>query len=184
MVDLDSQENRQELLMLSPSFKVPKLQHDGIEVYSVLAIAAYLNETFPDAGLWPKAKAARAHCRSVSGEMKGGFFTLRSALPMNIKTRYDKYKVFTGARPDIERIKEIWTECLEKYKGPFLFGKKPTVADAMFAPICTRFRTYNVELPEDLQAYCDTIFEWPLMQEWVHAAEQEPEAIEELDIEF
>ena len=103
----------------------------------------------------------RAHCRSVSGEIHSGFYNLRSALPMNLKARHANFKVFTGARPDVERIKAIWTECLERYGGPFLFGA-PTVADAMYAPVCTRFRTYSVPLDAELQRYCDTIFDWSL----------------------
>jgi glutathione S-transferase len=84
----------------------------------------------------------------------------------------------------VERIKTIWSECLETYGGPWLFGASPTVADAMYAPVCTRFRTYAVELDAPLTAYCDTIFAWPLMQEWTQDALAEPEDIIELDVEF
>lgn len=182
-VDTGNPGARQELLLLSPSVLVPRLSHDGNEVWDTLAIAEYLNEVRPKAGLLPDDRAVRAHCRSVSGEIHSGFYNLRSALPMNLKARYPGFKIFSGARPDVERIRTIWTECLEAYGGPFLFGE-PTVADAMYAPVCTRFRTYDVALDPALAAYCEAVFAWPFMQEWMEGAEAEDEAIAELEIEF
>ncbi len=182
-VDPDDDAMRQELLLLSPSVRVPRLSHDGVEVWDTLAIAEYLNEIAPLAGLYPKDRARRAHCRAISGEMHSGFYNLRSALPMNLRAQHSAFKIFSGARPDVERVKAIWRECLEVYGGPFLFGK-PTVADAMFAPVCTRFRTYAVALEPQPQAYCDTILAWPLMQEWIAAARAEPNEIAELEVEF
>jgi glutathione S-transferase len=154
-----------------------------VTVWDTLAIAEYLAETLPDAGLLPNDRMARAHCRAVSGEMHSGFYNLRSALPMNLKARHKAFKIFSGARPDVERIRTIWTECLETYGGPYLFGPL-SIADAMYAPVCTRFRTYAVELDPLLSAYCDRIFEWPLMQEWTSAALEEPDEIIELEVEF
>jgi glutathione S-transferase len=154
-----------------------------VTVWDTLAIAEYLAETLPDAGLLPNDRMARAHCRAVSGEMHSGFYNLRSALPMNLKARHEAFKIFSGARPDVERIRTIWTECLETYGGPYLFGPL-SIADAMYAPVCTRFRTYAVELDPLLSAYCDRIFEWPLMQEWTSAALEEPDEIIELEVEF
>lgn len=182
-VDLEDQETRQELLLLSPSVLVPRLTHNGITVWDTLAIAGYLNEAFPKAQLLPKEKVARAHCRAIAGEIHSGFYNLRSALPMNLRARHQAFKIFSGARPDVERVRTIWTECLDAYGGPFLFGA-PTMADAMYAPVCTRFRTYAVELDPALQAYCDLIFDWPLMQEWTKSALAEPDEIEELEVEF
>jgi len=183
-VDIDDPDNRQELLLLSPSVLVPRLVHDGVTVWDTLAIAGYVNEVAPGAGLYPEDRVARAHCRAVSGEMHSGFYNMRSALPMNLKARHKKFKMFSGARPDVERIRAIWTECLEKYGGPYLFGARPTVADAMYAPVCSRFRTYAVELDPLLDAYCETIFAWPLMQEWTEGALAEPDEIIELEVEF
>jgi glutathione S-transferase len=174
---------RQELLLLSPSVLVPRLSHDGIEVWDTLAIAEYLHEIKPDAGLLPTDRAARAHCRSISGEIHSGFYNLRSALPMNLKARHKAFKIFSGARPDVERIKAIWAECLGAYGGPFLFGA-PTMADAMYAPVCTRFRTYAVDLPPMLAAYCEHVFAWPLMEEWTEGALAEADEIIELEVEF
>ena len=182
-VDPDDPEQRQELLLLSPTVRVPRLSHDGVEVWDTLAIANYLNETFPDAGLLPTERVARSHCRSISGEMHSGFSNLRSALPMNIKTRHQHFKIFSGARPDVQHVKDIWSECLSMYGGPFLFGK-PTIADAMYAPVCTRFRTYAVELEPELSAYCDTIYAWEPMAEWIEGALAEEDEILELEVEF
>jgi glutathione S-transferase len=182
-VDLDHPDARQELLLLSPSVLVPRLTHDGVSVWDTLAIAEYLNEIAPEAQLWPEERKARAHCRSVSGEIHSGFYNLRSALPMNLKARHKAFKIFSGARPDVERIRAIWTECLDESGGPFLFGG-PTVADAMYAPVCTRFRTYAVDLDPLLQGYCETIFDWPLMREWTEGALAEADEIIELEVEF
>ena len=178
------EKNRQELLLLSPSVLVPRLTHGVVTVWDTLAIAEYMHEWNPQAGLLPYDQAARAICRAVSGEMHSGFQNMRSALPMNIRTRYQSFKIFSGARPDVERVKEIWTECLDTHGGPWLFGQNPTIADAMFAPVCSRFVTYAVELDPKLKAYCDHIFAWPLMQEWIAGAEAEPAEMVELEVEF
>ena len=183
LVELD-ENARQELLLLSPSVLVPRLTHDDVTVWDTLAIAEYLNEIFPDAGLWPADAAARARCRAVSGEMHSGFHNLRSALPMNLKALHQRFKIFSGARPDVERVKAIWTECLDASGGPWLFGANPTVADAMYAPVCTRFHTYAVDLEPRLAAYSQNVLAWPLMAEWTEGALAEPDEIVELEVEF
>lgn len=182
-VDVDAPESRRELLLLSPSVRVPRLTHGDVVVWDTLAIAEYLAELRPEAGLLPVEPVARAHCRAISGEMHSGFHNLRSALPMNLKARHKAFKIFSGARPDVERIKEIWTECLERWGGPFLYGEL-TMADAMYAPVCTRFRTYAVDLPPQLEAYCDHIIDWEPMREWYADALAEPDEILELEVEF
>lgn len=183
-VGIDDHETRQELLLLSPSVRVPRLTHEDVVVWDTLAIAEYVNELAPKAQLLPANQDARAHCRAISGEMHSGFYNLRSALPMNLKARHKAFKIFSGARPDIERIKTIWAECLDTYGGPFLFGNAASVADAMYAPVCTRFLTYAVPLEGKLAAYRDHILEWPLMKEWTAGAIAEPEEMVELDVEF
>ena len=184
MVALDDPENRAELLLLTPSVLVPRLDHEGASVWDTLAIAEYLHELYPGAGMYPDDRRARAHCRSVSGEIHSGFANLRSALPMNLRVRHDKFPIFSGAKADIERVETIWAECLYSYGGPYLFGTKPTVADAMFAPVAQRFMTYAVPMSPVAAAYCNTITDWDLMAEWMDAALAEPEEMEELDIEF
>lgn len=176
--------NRAELLLLSPSVLVPRLTHEGASVWDTLAIAEYLNELHPEAHMLPEDRFARAHCRSISGEIHSGFTNLRSALPMNLKTTHESFPVFSGAKPDIERIEAIWQECFSKYGGPFLFGKQPTIADAMYAPVATRFVTYAVPLSPQSAAYCETIMQWEPMKQWLEAALAEPEEMEELDVEF
>ncbi|KQY89368.1 MULTISPECIES: glutathione S-transferase family protein [Roseateles] len=184
MVPPDDEEARKELLLLAPSIRVPCLRHDGMTVWNTLAIAETLNEAFPKAGLWPADRIARAHARAVCGEMNSGFANLRAALPMNLKGHFPGHKVWTGAKPDIERIVEIWSDCLARYGGPFLFGRKRSAADAIFAPVATRLHTYDVPLPPACAAYRDTILAMPEMQAWIREAKQEPEEIELLDMDF
>ena len=180
----DDPSTRAELLLLSPSFLVPCLTHDGVKIWDTLAIAEYLNELLPDAGLMPQLRAERARCRSISGEMHSGFSNLRSALPMNIKAHYPGFKVWAGAQADVDRVTAIWRECLAASKGPYLFGGKPCMADAMFAPVVTRFLTYDVNLDAACAAYCRTVMATPQMVEWSAAARSEPDEVEELDVEF
>lgn len=175
---------RAELLLLSPSFLVPALTHDGMKVWDTLAIAEYLHELKPEAGLLPGDRVARALCRSVSGEMHSGFSNLRSALPMNLKARYPDFKVWAGAQADIDRIVTVWRDCLDRFGGPYLFGERPTMADAMYAPVCARFVTYDVKLDPDCEGYCRTIMAMPFMQDWIAKAKLEPDEVEELDVEF
>jgi glutathione S-transferase len=183
-VPSDDPSTRAELLLLSPSFLVPCLTHDGVKVWDTLAIAEYLHELKPGAGLIPAERAARARCRSICGEMHSGFSNLRSALPMNVKAHYPGFKLWQGAQADIDRITTIWRECLAEHGGPYLFGEHPCMADAMFAPVCSRFHTYDVKLDRECTAYCRTIMAMPLMKEWIKAAKSEPEELEELDVEF
>jgi glutathione S-transferase len=180
----DDPSMRAELLLLSPSFLVPRLTHNGVAVWDTLAIAEYLSEELPESGLLPKDVTARAHCRSVSGEMHSGFSNLRSALPMNVKAHFPGFKVWTGAQADIDRILAIWRECLSASGGPYLFGARPCLADAMYAPVCARFVTYDVKLDPVCAAYRDAIMALPLMQEWIAAAKAEPDEVIELDAEF
>ena len=183
-VGTDDPSTRAELLLLSPSFQVPRLTQDGLAIWDTLAIAEYLHESKPEAGLLPADQTQRAHCRSICGEMHSGFSNLRSALPMNLKAHFPGFKSWAGARADIERITEIWRDCLSKYGGPFLFGSAPCMADAMYAPVCTRFMTYDVAVDPTSTQYCKTIMTMPLMQEWKAAAKLEPDELEELDVEF
>lgn len=184
VISPDDPAMKAEMLLLSSSMRVPALEHQGIHVWDTLAIGEYLNEIKPKAGLLPADRAARAHCRAICGEMHSGFSSMRSSLPMNIKAHFPNFKLWSRARTDIDRIEAIWTECLETYGGPYLFGAKPCMADAMFAPVVTRFITYGVEIDEVCVAYCDTIMALPAMKEWVAAAEAEPDDIDELDAEF
>jgi glutathione S-transferase len=184
ILSADDPSARAELLLLSPSFLVPCLTHNGIKVWDTLAIAEYLQEALPQADLLPRDLAARPHCRAVSGEMHSGFANLRSALPMNLKGHYPGFKIWAAAQADIDRVTAIWRECLGRYGGPYLFGAKPMLADAMYAPVTTRFQTYDVKLDRQCADYCETILTLPDMIEWKESAESERAGIEELEAEF
>jgi glutathione S-transferase len=175
---------RAEILLLSSSILVPCLTHNKIAVWDTLAIGEYLNELKPKAGLLPEDPAMRARCRSICGEMHSGFSALRSALPMNLKAHFPGFKVWSRAEADIDRICTIWGDCLAEHGGPFLFGERRGMADAMFAPVATRFTTYDIKLDRASAAYCKKIMALPEMVEWIAAAKLEPEDIEELEVEF
>ena len=184
LVASDDQATRAELLLRASSIRVPCLAHDGVTVWDTLAIAEYLNEICPLAGMYPGDRMARARCRSISGEMHSGFSALRSSLPMNLRTEGRRVAIWSAAQADIDRITEIWRECLVTWNGPWLFGRAPTVADAMYAPVVTRFRSYGVELDPVSAGYCTHIWQWPALAEWVVKARLEPEQIQELEVEF
>ena len=184
LVGPDDADARQEILLLSPSIRVPCLTHNGIKVWDTLAIGEYLAEVVPGSGLLPADLAARAHCRAICGEMHSGFSSLRSALPMNLKGDFPGHKVWTRALADIDRITKIWNECIEQYGGPFLFGTQRCMADAMYAPVATRFLTYHVKLDRTSLLYCSQIMAMPEMKEWTAAAKLEPDDIDELDMDF
>jgi glutathione S-transferase len=179
-----SDQVRAELLQISPAFLTPRLEHGDVVVWDTLAIAEYLHEIRPDAGLLPAATAARAHCRAISGEMHAGFANLRAALPTDIRAHHPGYRVHSGAQADIARIQELWTQCLDTYGGPLLFGATPTVADAMYAPVCTRFATYDVALDAPCADYCDAVLALPDVVTWSEEAALEAEPAPELEVEF
>ena len=184
MVARDDPGTRAELLLRASSIRIPCLVHDGVSIWDTLAIAEYLNEVCPTAGLYPGDRMARARCRSVSGEMHSGFSALRSSLPMNLRLHRRGFPIWSAVRADIERITEIWRDCLQTWGGPWLFGRTATVADAMYAPVVTRFSSYDVVLDAVCASYSAHVRQWPDLVEWITAAVEEPEAIEELDAEF
>jgi glutathione S-transferase len=163
---------------------LPNLLHEGLTIWDTLAIAEYLNERFPAAAMLPADRAARAHCRSISGEMHSGFDALRSSLPMNLRSRRPGFVIWSGVQSDIDRIGTIWRGCIGRWGGPFLFGQRPTIADAMYAPVATRFVTYDVTLDQQCGDYVDSILAWPPMRQWTADALREPAEIHELDVEF
>ena len=184
IIPLENPDMRAELLLLSPSMLVPCLRHDGLVIWNNLAIGEYLAETCPDAALLPADRARRARCRSISGEMHASFAHLRSALPMNIKGDFPTFKVWSRAQADIDRITAIWHDCFDLFGGPYLMGDQPCMADAMYAPVVTRLKTYHVPVDEVCQTYCETMLVMPAMREWCEAAVVEPEDIDELEVEF
>ncbi|MEW6767079.1 MAG: glutathione S-transferase family protein [Pseudomonadota bacterium] len=183
LVAADDPSIKAEMLLLSSSILVPCLCHDGATVWDTLAIGEYLNDLFPDAGLLPKERIPRAHCRSICGEIHSGFATLRSSLPVNIRGHFPGFKIWSRAQADIDRVCAIWSDCLEKSGGPFLFGHR-SMADAMYAPVVTRFLTYDVQINSTLSAYGKRVMALPEMAEWVAAARAEPAEIDELEVEY
>jgi glutathione S-transferase len=185
MVSLDDTFHRAEILLLAPSILVPSLTHDGITMWDPLAIGEYLNEILPDAELLPRDVAARAHCRAICCEIHAGFNRLRSACPMNIRGKTPiGYNPLVTAENDVARIVAIWHDCLAKSEGPFLFGARPNMADAMYAPVVLRFMTYSIALDPQCQAYSDAVLSLPAMQEWMDAAMAEVEEEIEFEGEF
>jgi glutathione S-transferase len=183
IVSPDDAAAKAEILLLSSSILVPCLRHEGAVVWDTLAIAEYLNEINPAAGLLPADRVQRARCRSICGEIHSGFTNLRASLPVNLRGHFPGFKIWSRAQADIDRVLTIWNECLAEGGGPFLFGSRG-MADAMYAPVVTRFRTYDVKLSGRIADYADVIMQMPEMQEWIAAARLEPAEIEELEVDF
>lgn len=186
VVPLDLPDSQPTIRKHSPSGRVPVLLHRGLAVWESLSIAEYLNDLKPEAGLWPASVSARAHARSISAEMHAGFAELREKMPMNIRASMPG-KGMTGAvRAEIERIASMWRDCRKRFAGAaprddgFLFGAF-SAADAMYAPVVTRLRTYAVPMDTDTDAYCRAVLAHPAMKAWIDAARNEPWLIEKYE---
>jgi glutathione S-transferase len=175
--------DKKRILGYSRSGKVPVLVDGDVTVWDSLAIIEYAAERFPSARLWPDNRAARAHARAISAEMHSGFAALRNECGMNLHRRVGGIELSPEARADIARIQQIWTECLERHgeAGPFLFGAFGG-ADAMFAPVVHRFRTYAIEVSPATRRYMDAMRALPAFQEWTRAALAETLVIEKFEI--
>lgn len=160
----------------SPAGKVPILIDKGAAIWESLAICEYLAERHADKQLWPSDPAARAFGRAISAEMHAGFSAMRGELVMNVRHVLPRAGIGAAVAVDIARIEAIWNDSLRRYGGPFLLGAF-SVADAMFAPVATRFRTYAVALSVSAQRYANTVLALPAMQEWYAAAAVEPEVL-------
>lgn len=173
LVPLDDPNFKQAILPVSQNGKVPAIDDGGVHVWESLAILEYLAEKFPRAGLWPADAAARAHARAVAAEIHGGFAALRNECPMNFWRPVKRRDLSAEALADAARIDAMWAECLERYGGPFLFGAFGA-ADAMYAPVVSRFHTYAVEVGARSRAYMDAVMALPAWREWRQAALKEP----------
>ncbi len=165
---------KRQLQSVSPTGKVPVLVDGELVIWDTLAIAEYLAETHPDRQLWPAERAARARARSVVAEMHSGFTALRSACPTNIEARLPEvgaliWRDQPAVRADVQRLVQMWGELLAQYGGPMLFGEF-TIADAFYAPVCTRLVTYGLPLPEPIAAYVQRVHQLPGVRAWVEAA--------------
>ncbi|WP_027911170.1 glutathione S-transferase family protein [Pseudomonas sp. URMO17WK12:I4] len=175
LVPLFRADTHARLLEHSPTGKVPVLKtEDAGVIWDSLAIAEYLAERFPEAVLWPRDVAARAMARSACAEMHSGFGALRSHMPMDMQRNAPLASVIDEVKHDIQRIVALWAGCRERFGqgGPYLFGQV-SIADAYFAPVASRLRSYGVQLPADAEAYVETIFQWPAFQRWHQAALEE-----------
>ncbi|CAI8835575.1 glutathione S-transferase [Pseudomonas sp. IT-P253] len=174
LIKLNQPDTRERLLKHSPTGKVPLLKTQHGTIADSLAIAEYLAEQFPDAGLWPKDIAARAQARSACAQMHAGFFALRGSMPFDLSHDAPLSPTPADVQADIERMLALWAECraAATEPGPFLFGGA-TLADAFFAPIAVRLRTYQVKLPAADEAYVNTIYQWPAFKAWQKAGLEE-----------
>lgn len=174
LIRLDRPETKAELADVSPSLRVPCLLDDDLTVWDSLSISEYLAEKFPEKGLWPEGRAARATARSVSAEMHSGFSGLRSLWPMHFSREGMRHTTH-GIEGEIARIAEIWESCRRDHGGggKFLFGRF-SIADAMFAPVVSRFITYGpVALPARAAEWRDMMWALPAMKEWGEGAKAE-----------
>jgi glutathione S-transferase len=175
VIPLETPTTRAEILRHSPSGWLPCLTHGGVKVWDSLAIAEYVADLFPNARLWPADPEARAVARGISAEMHAGFAALRQHMPMNVRSAYPGRGLSPAVQEDINRITALWRDCRRRFAGhkPMLFGEF-SIADAMYAPVITRFTTYAVVLDEDARDYVRQMLELPAMQEWIDAAKREP----------
>jgi len=178
-IPLDCPNSAGEIAAFTEAKCVPVLQFGEMTVWDTMAIAETLAEHFPEKHLWPDDPAARAHARAICAEMHSGFQVLRSCMPMNCRAMGRKILLTDELGEDIDRIIAIWAECHRKYgdQGGWLFGDF-SIADAMFAPVVLRLRTYGINLPESAGFYPHRLLESEAMQEWLLAAESETEVID------
>ena len=171
-----------EVRAVSPSGRVPALVVDGRIIHDSLAISEWAAETAPEAGLWPGDRLTRAEARAAVAEMHSGFAALRRDLSMNLRRRVRPPAFPEDTTSDIARIEELWAHVRARYgaQGPWLFGAR-SIADAFYAPVATRFRTYQTALSGVAQAYCETIFADADFQDWDRAAAAEPWSISAAD---
>lgn len=173
-LDIPMWERRERLMSQTPSGLVPVLRHGDVEIWESVAILEYVNELFPDRGMWPAERTKRAIARAVSQEMHAGFGDLRNECPVDVGHTKPTPDLSVDARKDIARIQALWRDCRSRYGagGEFLFGDF-SIADAMFAPVVTRFRTYGIAVDGPAAAYAEALWKLPAMQSWVEGARRE-----------
>jgi glutathione S-transferase len=174
--------DKERILSFTHSGKVPALIDGDITIWDSLSIIEYVAERFPETRLWPEDRASRAHARSISAEMHSGFAALRNECGMNLHRPVRAIPLSTDAQANVARIQQIWAECHERYGklGPFLFGAFGA-ADAMFAPVVHRFRTFAIEVSPDARHYMDAMMSLPAFQEWTRAGLAETLVIERFE---
>ena len=175
VISLDASDFKARVGQISATGKVPALADGQTQVWESLAILEYLAEKFPQAGLWPAEPVARADARSIAAEMHAGFLPLRRHYPMNIWRPVRRREPVPEVVEHVSRIDAMWTDCRTRFgqAGPFLFGAFGA-ADAMYAPVVSRFHTYDVDVGPVARAYMEAVLGLPAWAEWCAAAKQEP----------
>ncbi len=182
VIPMDEPETRANMLKYAPTGKCPSLHDGNTAIWESLAIIEYVAEAYPEKAIWPRAKAPRAHARSLANEMHAGFGALRQACPTNFRRSVRAVAVSEEVRADVARIEAAWAHARERFgaAGPYLFGRF-SAADAMFAPVVNRFHVYYIPVLKPTRAYMETIMALPAWKAWIAAAEAEPWRIERYD---
>lgn len=185
LISLEASDFKARVTELSPAGRVPVLSDGDVVIWELLAILEYLADKFPAAGLWPKDAAARGHARAVASEMHAGFQPLRRALPMNMWRPVKSRALDDAAKAEVARIEAIWSGCRAKFgaNGAFLYGAF-SAADAMYAPVVSRFHTYAVEVAAPTRSYMGAMMALPAWQEWREAARREPWVLQHDEVDW
>lgn len=173
---------RERIRARSPSGRVPVLIDGDLAIPETIAILEYLHDRYPAKGIWPSQRVERARARAIAAEMHGGFTALRSAAPMNLRASHPGKVDLDRIATDLRRIEQIWGDCTQRSGGPYLFGSF-TAADAMFAPIATRIRTYSLPVSDAAAEYVEAIYALPAFQEWLAEAVKEPWVVDDDEID-
>ena len=185
VISLNALDFKERVGAVSGTGKVPVLVDGNVRVWESLAILEYVAEKFPAAGLWPRDSAARAHARAIANEMHGGFLPLRRLLPMNMWRPVMNRELTPEVEANVRRIEAMWADCRTRFGkgGPFLFGRFGA-ADAMYAPVVSRFQTYAVPVGTETRAYMDAVMALPAWREWVEAGIKEPWVLPEDEVDW
>ena len=183
VISLNDSDFKRAIASVSKNGRVPAIDDDGVHVWESLAVLEYLAEKFPQAKLWPTDVRARAHARAIAAEMHAGFAALRGECPMNFWRPVKRRDLSADALADAARIDAMWSECLVRYGGPFLFGAFGAV-DAMYAPVVSRFYTYAVEVGKSSRVYMEAVMALPAWGEWNEAALKEPWVLPEDEVDW
>lgn len=185
VISLEAPDFKERILKLSPAGKVPVLVDGDRHIWESLAIVEYLAEKFPQAGLWPADAGARAHARAIAAEMHAGFASLRRHCPMNIWRMTKRRELTPEVEADVTRIDALWADCRTRFGkgGPFLFGSF-SAADAMYAPVVSRFHTYCIDVSPIPRTYMSAVMALPAWSEWTAAARQEPWVLARCEVDW
>lgn len=181
VIPLFAKTTQDEMALFCPNKKVPVLIDNSETIWDSLSICEYINDQNLDNRAWPENKLIRAKARSVCAEMHAGFFALRAEMPMNCRRKPSKINYSEDCQQDINRIVDIWQQCLTQHNGPFLFGSF-SIADAFYMPVVSRFQVYQIDVPELIKDYMTTMLTLPAYQQWLQKAQEEKEVISQAEL--